>query len=189
MITSKIFSDVIGKKHKHVIDKIANEIKKNTNLKCEFTESTYTSIQNKNVKCYLLTDSGLKHLIKTTKDITLEMIQQLGVNDIDVIYSNSRFEISFINMLEEALDTFNIKGIKQYNVDRYRIDFYIPEYNIAVEYDEEQHYNKVNMKLDMEREKYIKSKLNCEFIRCDYKNSDIKNVMQVVRLIYNGGVL
>ncbi|MGL5714307.1 MAG: DUF559 domain-containing protein [Paraclostridium sp.] len=108
------------------------------------------------------------------------MIQQLGVNDIDVVYSNSRFEISFINMLEEALDTFNIKGIKQYNVDRYRVDFYIPEYNIAVEYDEEQHCNKVNMKMDMEREGYIKSKLNCEFIRCDYKNSDIKNVMQVV---------
>lgn len=188
MITSKMFCDVVNgnsKKDSHsdTIKKIRNEINKNPNLKCEFVESTYKTLQNKNIKCFILTENGLKHLIKITKDITPEMTQQLGVSDIDVVYSNSRFEISFINMLEEALGTFNIKSIKQYNVDGCRIDFYIPSLNIAVEYDEEQHYNKFNMKLDIEREKYIKSKLNCEFIRCDYRDSDIKNVMKIIKLI------
>lgn len=183
MITSKMFSDVVKCQHKTLLEKIRKEISKNPNLKCEFIKATYKNSQNKEQPMFELTENGLKHLIKTTKNITPEMIQQLGVSDVDVVYSNSRFEISFINMLEEALGTFNIKGIKQYNVDGCRIDFYIPSLNIAVEYDEEQHYKKVNMKLDIEREKYIKSKLNCEFIRCDYRDSDIKNVMKIIKLI------
>lgn len=95
----------------------------------------------------------------------------------------SRKETEFGNVLKEALDELNVKMIPQYNIDnKYRIDFYIPKSNISVEYDEEQHYTEYNQKMDLERQKYIKDKLGCKFIRCDYRDSDIKNVMKVVKI-------
>ena len=86
-------------------------------------------------------------------------------------------------MLIKALKELNIEVIKQYYVDGYKIDFYIPSKNIAVEYDEQQHKHQI--KQDEEREEYIKSKLNCKFIRCDYTDEDIVNVMKVVKEVVN----
>jgi very-short-patch-repair endonuclease len=45
----------------------------------------------------------------------------------------------------------------------YFIDFYIPEENLAIEYDEE-HHNRHKQK-DNERQEYIESQLGCKFIR------------------------
>ena len=95
-------------------------------------------------------------------------------------HSNSRFEISFIEDLEEALYEINIKdGIKQFNVDdKYRVDYYIPSLNFAVEYDESHH--NYTTEEDSYREEYIIEKIKCKFIRCCYKDSNIKNVVKVL---------
>ena len=95
-------------------------------------------------------------------------------------HSNSRFEISFIEDLEEALYEINIKdGIKQFNVDdKYRVDYYIPSLNFAVEYDESHH--NYTIEEDSYREEYIIEKIKCKFIRCCYKDSNIKNVVKVL---------
>jgi len=95
-------------------------------------------------------------------------------------HSNSRFEISFIEDLEEALYEINIKdGIKQFNVDdKYRVDYYIPSLKFAVEYDESHH--KYTTEEDLHREEYIIGKLKCKFVRCFYKNSNVKNIIKVL---------
>jgi len=72
----------------------------------------------------------------------------------------NRFEIDFMNGLEILLSGIdnNITLLRQFCVDRYRIDCYIPEYNIAIEYDEEGHkYKKeCDKKRELDIEKNIK---------------------------------
>lgn len=64
------------------------------------------------------------------------------------------------------LNVFNSSEIKrQFKVGKYRIDFYIPKYNLAIEYDEKHHLSLKNKKKDILREKEIKKIINCEFIR------------------------
>lgn len=107
---------------------------------------------------------------------------QLG-GDVTHIHTHTRFEIAFGDMLTEALNEIDLEVIPQYNVDGYRIDFYIPSLNIAVEYDEEHHYKLENQKKDSQRQAYIENKIGAKFIRCDYRDSDIKNVMKVLKEI------
>ena len=38
-------------------------------------------------------------------------------------------------IVENILGAINVKGKKQYYINGYRIDYYIPLYNIAIEYD------------------------------------------------------
>lgn len=126
-----------------------------------------------------LNERGLMTILANSrKQIACDIKKEIQ----DIIkYSSVPKELMFGSMLIDALNELDVKIVSQLNVEGYRIDFYIPQYNIAVEYDEEQHYTDANIKLDKEREDYVKSKLGCEFIRCDYRDKDIVNVMKVVK--------
>jgi len=67
-------------------------------------------------------------------------------------------EKKILDKLEEEL---NYKIIRQYQVEGYFVDGYIKELNLCVEVDE----RPKNKERDIEREKIIKEKLNCEFLR------------------------
>lgn len=131
----------------------------------------------------LISKQGVLQLIGKSRKLTqsqqYEWYKAFGIDNVLV----SRKEIEFGSILYEALNELNIQVESQYNVDGYRIDFYIPKLNVAVEYDEKQHFSKTNMKKDLARQKYIEDKLNCKFIRCDYRDSDIKNLMRVLKEI------
>lgn len=57
----------------------------------------------------------------------------------------------------------NIKYILQCPVDNYRIDLYIPKFNLAIEIDEEEH--KYKKDYDDIRQRYIENKIHCKFVR------------------------
>lgn len=76
---------------------------------------------------------------------------------------SARFEYKYLNEIEDFLNLMNIDYIEQYQVDNYRIDLYIPKYNIAIEIDEEEHKYKKNY--DTIRQKYIEKQIHCKFIR------------------------
>nr|DAH73524.1 MAG TPA: restriction endonuclease [Caudoviricetes sp.] len=100
-----------------------------------------------------------------------------------------RKEIKFLDRLEEALKSFNIKGERQYIVKsdkgtNYRIDFYIPSLNIAIEYDENGHQG-YTYEQHEGRQSYIKSKLGCRFIRVTDRNSDEYNIGIIIKVIFN----
>lgn len=121
---------------------------------------------------------------KELKEKLLAEIQD-KIGNKELIVITERKELSFVNDLEEFLSAFNIKGIAQYKIDdKYRIDYYIPDLKIAIEYDENSHknYNKNEEKI---REEYINSKLGCKFIRVSDDNSDIKNIGIVAKELYN----
>lgn len=84
-------------------------------------------------------------------------------------------------MLKEALEELELRVIPQYRIDNYRVDFYIPSKNISIEYDEQHHFTGTNMKKDTDRQTYIENKIGAKFIRCDYRDSDIKNIMKVIK--------
>lgn len=105
---------------------------------------------------------------------------------LDIIGNNNvvlkeREEIRFLNALKEALTPLGIVIKQQYYVDSYRIDAYIEELRIAIEYDEEHH----NYQKDADdlREKYLKQKLDCEFVRCSIHNSTYYNIGLVMKKV------
>lgn len=48
---------------------------------------------------------------------------------------------------------------------KYKIDLYFEDYKLAIEYDENHHKTKRQLKYDKERDEEIKNTLNCHFIR------------------------
>lgn len=139
-----------------------------------------SKIINNNV--VFISKEGILQLISASEKLSQQQKQEwYNMFGITEVYT-SRKEIEFGCMLEEALGELEIKIVPQYNVDnKYKIDFYIPKLNIAIEYDEQQH--QYCEKEDIERENYIKRKLGCKFIRCDYRDSDIKNLMKVLKYV------
>lgn len=99
---------------------------------------------------------------------------------------HTRKEIDFLDELEEALISFNIKGIRQYFVinTNYRIDYYIPSINVAIEYDENNHryYSYENHE---GRQKEIEDQLKCRFIRVSDDNTNAYNIGFVIKNILN----
>ena len=76
---------------------------------------------------------------------------------------SARFEYKYLNEIKDFLDVLDISYIQQYSVDNYKIDLFIPKYNIAIEIDEEEH--KYKKYYDLKRQKYIENQIHCKFIR------------------------
>lgn len=151
--------------------------------------STNSETLGPNTKSILLfTASGYLKLVKTFASNTeYKIIKQIyeflgGNESIDIYVSNERFEILFFKLLKEALKEIDVKLIHQHYVLGYRIDFFLPEYNLAIEYDEDHH--KSRTREDRLRERKIKKEISCKFIRCSYKDSNIKNLMKILKEIF-----
>ena len=71
----------------------------------------------------------------------------------------------------------------QFPVARYRIDFYLPEYCFAIEYDENHHGHPNQLESDSTREIEIRTYIpNIEFIRVR-EGSEIGGINRVIRKI------
>ena len=116
---------------------------------------------------------------KATQEEKTKLIEKLNIKD-DIVLT-SRFEIEFFKGLELVLSQMNIEIELQKNILNYRIDGYIQKYNLAIEYDEEQHIRQ--QEEDKQREEEIKNVLGCKFIRLDYKDNDFINIGKVLKAI------
>ena len=92
-------------------------------------------------------------------------------------------EIRFLDILEEALKPFDIKGVRQYTVLKYRIDYYIPSLNIAIEYDENNH-KYYSYEEHQGRQKEIEEKIGCRFIRVSDEETHFYNVGYVIKEMF-----
>ncbi|CAG7839947.1 hypothetical protein CLOHAE12215_01363 [Clostridium haemolyticum] len=152
-----------------------------------FIESTYKDKNNQERKCYKITIDGIKMIIdksrKTKKlQLLIEWYNNNSTQETQIILAN-RFEDEFMNKLEQALEPMELILEKQFIVDNYRLDGYIPSLKLAIEYDEGQHKISTNKKLDKIRQDYISGKLGCMFIRCDYEDTDAYNIGKVFKKI------
>lgn len=108
-----------------------------------------------------LTRLGICRLLQCTR----KQVPKLLINYFN-IYEHHRWtplETDFAKNLQTVFA--DIKMILQYRVDPYIIDIYLPDYNISIEFDEHYHNTTIQTKLDNIKEKYIKNKINCSFIR------------------------
>uniref|UniRef100_A0A6C0HVD5 Bro-N domain-containing protein n=1 Tax=viral metagenome TaxID=1070528 RepID=A0A6C0HVD5_9ZZZZ len=129
-----------------------------------------------------LTYNGFINILLTTRKINLiEFSKKIGLDIKTKIYSC--IEADTVKCL---LESFNGEEmIEQYKIDKYRIDLFFPKYNIIVECDEEHHKTITNKLRDLERENYIKTKINnCIFIRYDPFDKNFK-IFNIINKIFN----
>ena len=194
-----LLADDISKIHQKETKRINEQFKRNRKRFekekdfFELTRQEYVKLMKTNLEIlgpntkniFLFTKCGYLKLTKTfANNAEYKIIKKVyeflgGDENIDIYVLNERFEISFFKLLKEALEEIDVKLIHQYYVSGYRIDFFIPEYNLAIEYDEEHH--KLRTKEDKMRERKISKEIGCKFIRCSYKDSNIKNLMKVLK--------
>ena len=117
---------------------------------------------------------GIKQILHSSRSIHKDkIITHLNI-DLNVVFDYK--ETSWLKIISTSFNKF--KQNFQYYVDGYRIDLYFPEYNLAIEVDEFNHKDRDKM-YEIKREKYIKEKLSCKFIRFnpDEKNFNIGEVI------------
>lgn len=162
-ISSKYLSEVFDITHRHLLRNIVNLIDDHPDLSCFVTETTYTSVQNKKLKCFILEGNalslllGMKSFSKSEKDEKEKrnIIKNEGLDCVAIRGVYTRFEDSFYGVLSKIIHPKEIK--RQFNVLRYRVDFYIKNANIIIEYDEEQHMSNKVKEADSVRIEEIKN--------------------------------
>lgn len=150
----------------------------------------YTKMQiGKASHIYILSERGYKKILnimdnKQNGEIILK--EYFNASDYDTFVDSKevRKEIYFMNKLIETLKPFNIKGTRQYYTLGYRIDFYIPSLNIAIEYDENNH-NRYTYEQHEGRQNKIENELGCKFIRVSDKETDEYNIGYIIKKIFN----
>jgi len=129
----------------------------------------------------LINEVGLTNLIVGCELLTQaqkkEWLAEFNLEDM----LTSRKEIEFLQLLEGVLSPLGLTLERQYIVNGYRLDGYVPEMNIAVEYDERHH--DLHQEKDYQRESDIQREIGCKFIRVSYTECDSVNVGYVVKAI------
>lgn len=138
---------------------------------------------NATKKWLVFSFSGLMKICYISERIISEDMQKI-INEyfyIDKSYfvKVCRKEMVFGNMLESVFkDIFDVE--KQYFCDDFMIDFYLPQIKLAVEYDED--YHKHQLEKDKNREKKVRSKLGCDFIRVR-EGFELKGLNEIIKYI------
>nr|DAJ41289.1 MAG TPA: regulatory protein [Caudoviricetes sp.] len=193
-ISSREVAEMMGIRHGDLLDKID---KINDDLKWHnidygkyWIESLYkTEGNNKTYREYQVTKLGCELLIQKSTGkkgyLLADKLNDLFSDETNsiIIIDLNRKEIEFLDKLEESLKPFNIKGKRQYSVLNYRIDYYIPSLNIAIEYDENEHKN-YTYEQHEGRQKEIEKELGCRFIRVHDGNTDNYNIGFIIKNIF-----
>ncbi len=140
---------------------------------------------NKTIEINFINKEDLCLLLSKSKTITSnrkqKIISEFNKQGFDLnLIVLTRKEIEFLDLLEGVLEPFNYTCYRQYIVNSKRIDFYIEDLNIAIEYDENdhKHYSQEDQK---KRQKMIENELGCRFIRLSDKESNAYNVGLVMK--------
>lgn len=141
---------------------------------------------------WLLTPGGIIQLIQSSAKLTAEekqaIVKELFNLDAPIILT-SRKETEFMSSLCKILDTMNIKYVRQYPVLNYKLDLYLPQYNICAEYDENRHKG-YDQNKEMTRNLIIDEYLpDCLMIRLNDYDDMYYSIGRVMQEILAIGVL
>ena len=166
MTNSREIAEKYGKRNPDMNRIINNFTKRNPELSKHFIESTYISSRGRREKKFEIDDFGVDILKNKFK--------------YNIRYA--RFEYKYLNEIEDFLDLMNVDYKEQFQVGNYRIDLYIPKYNIAIEIDEEEH--KYKKDYDKIRKKYIEKQIHCKFVRVNEGESCGSVIARIVKELY-----
>lgn len=134
----------------------------------------------RNKEIILLNDKTFE-LVKNSYNLKNRYITNVKIENpfLTNIESNT---VGFIQVILNDI----IECKRQYKVGKYYIDLYIPSKKLAIECDEYNHNMYENNK-EIEREKYIKNELQCDFIRfnpCSKHFIFEKFINEILKLIF-----
>ena len=177
-LVGKDVAEVLGyaRPTKTIQDHVDEEDKKSIKIVDSIGRLQNTPVINERGVYCLLQRSRLSNIQKQ------ELLSSLNLKEKFVL--TSRKEIEFIDQLEETLKPFNLIGIRQYKINSYRIDYYIPSLNLAIEYDENDHQG-YSYEAHEGRQKEIEDTLKCRFIRVTDNNTNNFNIGLVLKEMFN----
>lgn len=180
-ISSVEVAERFAKPHRNVLGSIRKLISEDCNSEAFFFESEFTSKQNKKLPCYDMSFSGFSLLTDTwgfsrgdAAPVKAAIIGEFGESCVVLSSVRTRREDCFYDMLTEIFPFTKI--FRQYNVAGYRVDFYMPEHFLFIEFDEEQHFSDAAKKKDADRWESIRGFVmdnfddKIELIRVDVGN-------------------
>ena len=107
---------------------------------------------------------GLLQLLTSSRMPNIdEILKIFGVKN---IYRYKKKEIEILDELSIFFNELGIKYKPQEPIGNYKVDIYIPKYNLVIEIDEHDH-NDRNKKYEKKREQYFNKLNKCIFIRCN----------------------
>lgn len=139
---------------------------------------------------WFLTPGGIVWMIQSSAKLTAEekasIVKELFGVDAPILLT-SRKETEFMSALCKILDTMNIKYVRQYPLFNYKLDLYLTEYNVIIEYDENFHKGYDSDK-EMTRNLIINEHLpDCLIIRLnDYDDMHVSIGKVMVELLAIG---
>lgn len=169
-LDSRVLATQLNYDHKVVLQSIRrhkNRLEAKSVLQ-RGVERSKISVVGRPEAYYMLDMCQCQILIGTLTNVPMEKLQlfadwfNVSVDAFIVVPRCQREEHAFGDQLKELLHGI-CPIIPQMEVDGYRIDYYLPSANIAIEYDE--HHHKYQSKQDRKREEHIRIKLCCSFIR------------------------
>lgn len=194
IINSRQVAHMISIEPKHLNKTIKNILFKiDDKLKENFNETSIETFNTKGISqktfVFKITLDGVKLILdnkrKTPNMQPLYDFYNEHSNESHKVILSSRFEDEFFNKLKLTLEAMGIEIELQKHVNieskNYRLDGYLPEYNLVIEYDEKHH--KFSKENDDKREKDVCKVLECNFIRLDYEENDNYNVGLVIKKI------
>ena len=166
MTNSREIAIKYEKLHKSILRTIGRILKKNPELSRYFMKSSYISKDGRRLIQYDIDDVGADIL----------------KNRFKYNVRSARFEYKYLNEIKDFLNLMNIDSVEQYQVGNYRIDLYIPSYNIAIEIDEAEH--KYKKDYDTIRQIYIEKQIHCKFIRINEGESCGSVIARIAKELY-----
>lgn len=129
-------------------------------------------------KQWFLTSKGLiKVICNSRKETSIRLANFIGIEcDIKIPCKESQFS----NQIKKAFQHYEI--CEQYPCLNYRIDFYLPRYKLAIEFDENHHQLAINKHKDFQRQVLIENELKCRFLRVNHKD-DIFDIINKIIIL------
>ena len=142
---------------------------------------------------YLLNKSGYEILCSILENTEINIVNEMFEICFDTFNTNiillNRYENEFRNLLFNILEDFiTIKC--QFPILKYRVDFFIPELSLIIEYDEEGHRHKIDE--DISREENIQNEFKRWYPEEEYipvkilrvnKNDELRSIKEIIRIV------
>ena len=117
---------------------------------------------------YYLNEEGIRELVlKSKQPKAADLAERLGINVHKHKYTSKEND-----SIEIIMKTFHGEKMeRQFKIGNYRIDLYLSEHKIAVEFDEFDHIGR-DINYEIYRQKFIEEQLQCTFVRYNPDDKD-----------------
>lgn len=166
------------KRHDNVIRDIENLTAKNSDNKNYFCKTTYINSRGREYPFYHMTKEGFLLLTSSFRGTKAQEAKAKILTETDMIPPAlpERKELEFVDILKETMKPLGltIETQKVFPKLDFRVDVFIPELNLAIEYDEKEHIYKIEK--DKQRQALIQARTGIEFLGVSEDVSHLENV-------------